>query len=771
MNAVARNFQVPFIEVVKSHPGANTADAYRSLIRFALNHKLEPVTDMDFESIPRVSVFFPPALSALISQIAEKNELTFQGAAAGLAQAGANQIAVKNVTGTIATDKDTPFSARPEQATFYNSLIKGLDASKIVVAEASTGVGKGRALMAAAIKAAQDKKAPVIVAAPTVIVVNQLWGELQELRKGSNLGNNVSATILPGATEFADDIKLLEWLNDDTKTEEDEAVAGWIRNGAPHTADDAIGQVASEQGITLAWLMSDLHQIASNLPVEDYVLKTDRSDKTTNSESRALLAEIRNAANRKATGKENTPNQDQIVHAGADIIICTHAMLALGQKTKWAVLPKPKVLIIDEAHLLEETISRMNSHQISLFAISYRLARFCKTNKAKKGSIPSNTLAKAKSLLSSCQKLSRDDSRIKLNDNEENFEFVRKGLSELADAVRSKAFSTDVSIRNDMHATLSNASIMMKNLKGNSAHLQFTPDKRYPLISVGAETIAREAGALWKSAEGGAVLASATMYITDEYGEQKCDYVVRNLSIPLSRLDTPLPVIAEYIYTLPVLHLPNPSVQNLLSRPDAQSRKIIGAEDEWLKALADQISLITKESEGGTLVLTNSYNQIKGISQRLKEKHHNLIDRIVEQTRGVKFSKTIADYKTLHKAGRHPILLGLGPSWTGLNLLDENESAPKDTLLTNLVIACCPVGLNQTPTMQKRIEITNTSAISKEALLTFKQGLGRLIRRNEVKNRHIWVLDGRIWSTTWLRQFTGPAKRLLSKYKSVQFFD
>lgn len=145
----------------------------------------------------------------------------------------------------------------------------------------------------------------------------------------------------------------------------------------------------------------------------------------------------------------------------------------------------------------------------------------------------------------------------------------------------------------------------------------------------------------------------------------------------------------------------------------------------------------------------------------------DLIPRLIEQKRGKEFASFVDAYTELHSKTGNPILIGLGPAWTGLDLSDKAVSAPKDTLLTNLVIGCSPIGLNQTPTMQKRIALTKTSAISKEALLILKQGLGRLIRRNGVKDRHIWVLDGRIWSTTWLRQFTGPAKRLLGKYKTV----
>jgi len=47
-----------------------------------------------------------------------------------------------------------------------------------------------------------------------------------------------------------------------------------------------------------------------------------------------------------------------------------------------------------------------------------------------------------------------------------------------------------------------------------------------------------------------------------------------------------------------------------------------------------------------------------------------------------------------------------------------------------------------------------------------KQGLGRLIRRAGVKDRHIWFLDGRLWSP-WpgMERFQASARLMLAEYK------
>jgi len=54
-----------------------------------------------------------------------------------------------------------------------------------------------------------------------------------------------------------------------------------------------------------------------------------------------------------------------------------------------------------------------------------------------------------------------------------------------------------------------------------------------------------------------------------------------------------------------------------------------------------------------------------------------------------------------------------------------------------------------------------------ESLLCFKQGVGRLIRRDGVKDRRLWVLDGRIHGKfVWpgMVRLTAGVRRMLGDY-------
>jgi Rad3-related DNA helicase len=60
----------------------------------------------------------------------------------------------------------------------------------------------------------------------------------------------------------------------------------------------------------------------------------------------------------------------------------------------------------------------------------------------------------------------------------------------------------------------------------------------------------------------------------------------------------------------------------------------------------------------------------------------------------------------------------------------------------------------------------------KEAILLLKQGLGRLIRRDHVQHRRIWMMDGRIYRKEWrgMEKFAGSVKRMLRKYQAQREF-
>lgn len=292
--------------------------------------------------------------------------------------------------------------------------------------------------------------------------------------------------------------------------------------------------------------------------------------------------------------------------------------------------------------------------------------------------------------------------------------------------------------------------------------VEFSPKRTYPSIMVGRPDIGNILGGMWQMASGGVGLCSATLFIPDETGNARADYVQNVLGLPRSRLDLPPPLVVPSVLEIPVMHLPSTKSARILARPVGRARTP-ESDDAWAQKLGRVIGNITSKlaTRGGTLVLLTSYAQAKAVAEYIDPA------RLVMQRDNERFADAQQRFEALYRAGGKPVLLGVGTAWTGVDLADKLQSDPKqDAMLTDLIIGCLPVGLNRSATMQARIDRMGTNPIEKEALMMLRQGLGRLIRREGVQDRHIWFLDGRLW-TDWpgMDRLKRAATKILYAYK------
>ena len=95
------------------------------------------------------------------------------------------------------------------------------------------------------------------------------------------------------------------------------------------------------------------------------------------------------------------------------------------------------------------------------------------------------------------------------------------------------------------------------------------------------------------------------------------------------------------------------------------------------------------------------------------------------------------------RAALRPLWLGVGAAWTGIDLSDTRVSAQDDVLLTDLVIPRLPYGCNRSLSHARRRKIVPVSE-QREMLMMLRQGLGRLVRREGVQDRRIWIGDRRL---------------------------
>lgn len=735
------NISIPAIPVPAGLlPDRSAVDIYRALLSAALKAGAAPEA-VEIAGIERKTIFLGPVLGAKLTAAAGTYKMSVQETFAGLVRAGLRIVeTTRQRAVSVAHAIEVPFpDPRPGQDRFYKAIMASLETGRICMAEASTGIGKSRALVAAALVTARAGKLPVVIAAPTLAILgDSLWREYETIKK--TMGESIKVRFFPGASEFVDHEKLTEWLAESRKFGQpvDAAVATWAAAGGPVMHETPLIRALASTGQPLRWLMHDLRTLATELDPTAFAYRSE------NAEIQEMLAAIRADA------------------ADADVVFCTQAMLARAHQSGWQWFPKPAALIIDEAHQFEQIVAGAYSNRVSLYSLrsalnAHRLEHHLgnKTISAKAADEVSNLIGFLKNW--------DGGTTLVVDHNNAQYDDWRQQMAGLGKLLSSRSLAEVRGIQ-EARDTIRTALSAQAGAPHQRTYIEYSPDRRFPSVMAGTASVGGILGALWKTMEGGAVLASATLYTPDEFGNPKCDYTASLLAVPASRLDTPTPIIADWITAIPVLHTPSTSKLPLLSRPRRDERTE-QAETDWLTHVGAEVTAIAGKAKGGTLVLCASYAQVAAIEAALLA--HSLPPfRIVAQSGDRKFTLVQKDFRDRHAQGMRPILLATGAAWTGIDLTDKSLSAADDTLLTDLVIACLPIGLNKTSSMQSRIEKTHTYPIIREALMTLRQGLGRIVRSSEARNKHIWFLDARLW-TPWpgMETLQKAAKYLLSQYK------
>lgn len=80
-----------------------------------------------------------------------------------------------------------------------------------------------------------------------------------------------------------------------------------------------------------------------------------------------------------------------------------------------------------------------------------------------------------------------------------------------------------------------------------------------------------------------------------------------------------------------------------------------------------------------------------------------------------------------------------------------------------------PIGLNRSSTQFTRRRALGYNAVIYEAGFLLKQCLGRLMRRQGLTDRRIWLLDGRIDEEVGFRSFM-PFRRIFDAYPRQERF-
>ena len=589
---------------------------------------------------------------------------------------------------------------RVAQAQVYVNLKAALSDGQIAMIEAATGVGKTMAILLAAeerLRSIPDSR--VVIAVPTLSIMRQFAGAYQEM-----IGAGISLhpmTTLFGRREFVSAASLSSLKDEPKYLQHREAIQAWMnQNGAP--APDA----PSEK----SWLSSTLRDIAPGFPVEACAL-SDLPD-------------------------ENDPGflayQAQFDHElreGQEILICTHAMLAVSTKMRyWAAqrnadfkalrekevnlmlsikaendasikkllqeqlretqvaraiygaeisenagkLPPFRYLIVDEAHQLENAMSAANASYLAIHDI-IRKAEAC--HKAGLGF----SAAKLTELRSTVDRIravagmAAGESVLLQRDGGRAAILAREALSALlaACSFRCKNKKALSATENYLLRQFDYTRLILKNAIENTSHsvrstLKFSPVREYPQLYVGANRVDGLLGSLWASMTAAACI-SATLYAPSKKGFS-CYFQRRILAIPEGRGKEFPPVTPSWMFDA-IQYFELPSASEPLC-PPSRSDKLSPAEAEqaesrWLAGLATKIERIQQDAAGGTLVLMTSYDSIEKIGKHLSPPLKEIA--ILGSLRSSLTEQSIA-FLSFSMAGKKPVWFATGAAWTGLDI-------------------------------------------------------------------------------------------------------
>ena len=618
------------------------------------------------------------------------------------------------------------FEYRPQQQEMAAAVAQTLEKERHLVVEAGTGVGKSLAYLMPATLFALEKKKKAIISTHTINLQEQLLHKDIPIVK-KILPVEFEAALMKGRQNYLCPRRLqraIQSANElfNTTEQADLArLADWART----TMDGTLSDLPIEPDPKV-WT-----QVCSEAHV--------CTAKTCGQNPRCFFQQARKRL------------------LAADVVVINHTLLfmLLGspeeqEEREEGYLFPNDFLIFDEAHTIEQTASRQIGIGISQYGLRATIQRLYNA-RSKKGLFTVTRDAAGVTLAAS------------LVDEADRF------FSAVDERANFKKDGREYRVRE--------ADFVDDQITGRLAVLQVRIGEvvrkaEDDLLKAELQELGRRIG---EAREGIAVFLqqSAEEYV---YWIERRGTTARNITLNAAPIDV-APVLRRMLFREDRTSVMT-SATLAVGRPDlAYFRRRIGAEDAeplqlgspfdfqkqmklfvvrkmpdprdagYSAALAEWVARFVEDTAGRAFVLFTSYRSMQQLALEMESFFARQRMTLLVQGKGAPRSQLLEQFKTTPRS----VLFGTDSFWMGVDVPGE--------ALSNVIITRLPFAVPDHPLIEAKLELIQarggdafTEYSLPEAILKFRQGVGRLIRTKS-DNGIIVILDNRVVTKTYGRAF------------------
>ncbi|WP_449536717.1 ATP-dependent DNA helicase DinG [Ferdinandcohnia sp. Marseille-Q9671] len=769
-----------------THENPHQADSDAEVtaeILLKILHKIESLPLVTIKKLYSLSKYFKSDITEILSEIIEhKTNITkkdtkydiYRGLALRKRLKYPNKHSDETYTDDAFKTILNNFPFRNGQVEMVQSILHALETNQHALIEAGTGIGKTIAYLLPSIFIAKTKGRCVISTNTLQLQQQLIDRDIAKLKE--IIPFQFQVALLKGRGNYLSLRKFEQILYEDTENYDEVLTKAQILVWLTETKTGDIDEMNLPSGGKILW--ERVKSSYGNPGYEDSIW-----------ESRCFYRRARKAAEK------------------ADLLITNHALLLQDIANKYEILPTYDYLIIDEAHHFEGQAKRqvgINLHYLSFHSIFTRiglletedlLSKSCRVMERigydRNSYLQVNQLLKdMKASINEVFRMIRSHVLLKqTKDNPMNrihyifdssietgehwrevyeqltrLSISRKGIentiqSHKESIIQNKSMVTpmQLGIFNDY---LMNVDLLLE--KCTNLERFFLKGKQNEQIT-------------WVEIDPKGPVNSAMLYaeptdisdyLADHFFANKKSIIMTSATLTVDEsFSFIMDKIGLHDFQPVTLSVPSPfdyERQSAIMVPTDVPLIHSVSQEEYVHSIATQISEIANKTNGRMLVLFTSYDMLQQTYLRLKEMP--LLEQFVliaQSISGGSRAKLTKNFRAFEKS----ILLGTSSFWEGVDIPGED--------LTALVIVRLPFAPPNDPIFAVRarqIEEGGGDSFRElslpEAIIRFKQGIGRLIRSDEDKGI-VFILDRRIVSARYGKKFLSSIPKMKFYHKPL----